>query len=177
MELSHARSIADTIIAKLAPFVERALITGSIRRKRSEVSDIDLVVIPRRDQVKDMFQQPTGWIVVPEFIAAVNQWPKVKGEPYGKMTSRIVNGHKVELYMANADNFGAITLIRTGDADFTHMIMKRVNQCGLEQRDGYLWKNGSQLSIPDEETYFRLLGLPYIEPEKRNADAFRLPPR
>ena len=177
MDLAHATHIADTIIAKLSPYCDRAMKCGSIRRRKPEVSDIDIVVIPRRDQVRDMFQNPTGWIVIPEFVATVNQWTKVKGEPYGRMTSRIFEGHKVELYMANEDNFGAITLIRTGDSDFTHMIMKQVNKCGLEQRDGYLWDGVRKLSIPTEQEYFRVLGLPYIEPEKRNADAFRLSTR
>jgi len=173
MDLAHATHIADSIIAKLSPFCERAMKCGSIRRRKQEVSDIDIVVIPKRDQVRDMFQNPTGWVVIPEFVAVVNQWTKVKGEPYGKMTSRLFEGHKVELYMADEDNFGAITLIRTGDSDFTHMIMKRVNQCGLEQRDGYLWKSGQKISTPTEQDYFRIINLPYVEPQNRDANAFK----
>lgn len=178
MTLSEAHYLAESIIAKLMPVTFRIQICGSVRRKKKEVSDLDLVLVPHRDAVKDMFGNVTGTQVAPEFARIINQWTKIKGEADGKYTQRIVDGHKVEFTMCQQDNFGVLQIIRTGDSEFTHMLMKRVNKMGLEQRDGYLWRDDNRLTIEDEKDYFRILELPYIEPENRNADAFkRLPAR
>lgn len=178
MTLSEARYLADSIIAKLVPVTERCMIGGSIRRKKNEVSDIDIILIPRRDEIKDMFGIVIAREPCPEFIATINQWTKIKGDATGKYTQRLVKGgHMVEFSICKPDNWGNITLIRTGDADFTHMIMKRVLKMGYRQEDGYLWEDAKKIPLTDERQYFELLNLPYIEPEHRNKNAFRLSAR
>lgn len=47
--LQTARGIAEELLREMRPFCERAEIAGSIRREKSEVKDIELVVIPRHD--------------------------------------------------------------------------------------------------------------------------------
>jgi DNA polymerase/3'-5' exonuclease PolX len=173
MTLDHAKHIAEGIVAKMAPYVERVKICGSIRRQRPEPSDIDIVVIPKRDQVKDMFGQVIGYEPVPEFCQLVNSWQKVKGEPTGKYTQRMVNGVKVELSITVPEAFGNITLIRTGNADFSHMIMKRVLKLGFEQRGGHLYDGDRMIPLYEEEEYFKILNLPFIEPKDRDMDAFK----
>jgi DNA polymerase/3'-5' exonuclease PolX len=174
MELSHARYLADSVVAKLVPVCERVMICGGIRRHKPNPHDIDLVVIPHRDTEKDMFGQVSGYHVVPEFVTAINQWTKIKGDPDGKYTQRLLaDGVNLEISMCTNDNWGCLTMIRTGDSDFTHMMMIRARKLGFEQRDGYLWKDDKRLSIPDERIYFEVLNLPYIEPEMRTADAFK----
>ena len=174
MTLDEAKYLADTVIAKLVPYTERAIVCGSVRRKKKECKDVDIVVIPRRDPVKDMFGMVIGYDVIPEFVQVVNQWPKVIGSTSGKMTRRIINGHQVELHMASKDNFGIIQAIRTGDGDFSHMLVIRAAKLGFIHQDGCLYNAKEQkLSVPEEDDYFKLLNLPYIQPELRNKDAFR----
>lgn len=174
MTLRQATEQAEAIRSLLEPLCERIEICGSIRRKQPEVSDIDIVCIPMRDPVKDMFGNQTHMEVWPEFISIVNQWTKIKGEPTGRYTQRIVSGVKVELSMGSPANFGCLQIIRTGNSDFSHMLIKRVLKCGLEQRDGHLYNSdGIMLPISDERQYFDVLNLPFVQPENRNADAFR----
>lgn len=174
MELAHARYIAESIVAKLVPVCDKVSICGSIRRKKHEIKDIDLVCVPHRDIEKDMFGQVSGSHVIPEFVDTINQWTKVKGEPDGKYTQRLLKeGIHLEISMCTADNYGCMQMIRTGDSDFTHLMMIRAKKLGFEQRDGYLWNDTKRLSIPDERIYFEVLNLPYIEPEFRTADAFK----
>lgn len=173
MTLQEATRRAQDIVSDLEPMCERIMICGSIRRKRPECHDIDIVLVPKRDPVKDMFGVITGYEVYPEFVHCINRWKKLKGEPTGRYTQRLVDDVKVEISIGTPANFGCLQLIRTGNADFSHMIMKRVLKCGLEQRDGYLMDGDKQIPIGDERDYFNVLNLPYIEPENRDAHAFR----
>jgi DNA polymerase/3'-5' exonuclease PolX len=44
--LEDAQSVADKLIEALKPFCSRVQVSGSIRRMKPEIGDIDLVVIP-----------------------------------------------------------------------------------------------------------------------------------
>lgn len=180
MELSHARFLAESVVAKLAPYCQKICICGGIRRHKPDPHDIDIVCLPHYDSEKDMFSNITSIFPVHEFEQAVNQWTKVKGEATGKYTQRLLkDGTKVEISIAFPDNYGCLKLIRTGDADFTPLIMKRALRMGFQQRAGYLWdddENGMDskiIPIPEEEDYFRVLNLPFVEPSKRDINAFR----
>lgn len=173
MTLQEAKTKAQYVVNLLEPLCLKIEICGSIRRKQPEVHDIDIVCIPIRDHIKDMFGNIIGTQASPEFIRAVNSMKKLKGEPSGRYTQRELDGVKVEISMGTPANFGCLQLIRTGNAEFSHLIMKRVLQCGLEQRDGYLYNEDKVIPIDDERKYFSTLNLPYVEPEHRNADAYR----
>lgn len=173
MELLFARELAEKIVFDLAPFCDKIKICGSIRRKCSQIKDVDVVVLPKTKPVKDLFGMISGQERDPGFIKTVNQWEKLKGDPTGKYTQRLVDGHKVEIAIAHPDNFGNLVLIRTGNSDFSHLMMKIALKRGFEQRDGFLYRENKLISIPDEQLYFDALGVPFIQPEKRDANAFR----
>lgn len=174
MELSHARYLAEGIISRLKPTCERIMICGSIRRQKKECSDIDLVVLPKRDKKTDMFGLPAGEEVSAEFVHVVNQWPKIKGEPTGKYTSRLLPDMiKLEISITTPECWPSITMIRTGDSDFTHMMMIRARKLGFEQRDGLLYDGDRVVPLNEEADYFRVLQVPFIVPEKRDKYAFR----
>lgn len=47
MRLEQAQRLAQQLVVDLEPACERIEVAGSIRRQRSQVKDIELVVIPR----------------------------------------------------------------------------------------------------------------------------------
>lgn len=173
MNRTEARSLADKVIAQLKPHIHRGQICGSFRRGKPELSDLDLTVVPKTVEVKDMFGTVIDTVACQGFCDVVNSWEKIKGSPTGKYCQRIVDGHKVEISIATPENFGAITLIRTGSAEFSHLIMKIALQRGLEQRDGYLYKGDRIIPCFEEKDYFAALGIPFIEPHLRDENAFR----
>jgi len=168
MEYIIARQLAESICYKLIPFCERIKIAGSIRRKSKEVSDIDLVVIPKRTATKDMFGNVTGWKVNEGFIAQINSWPKIKGEPTGKLAVRqLPEGIHLEISITNEFSWGYLLAIRTGPADYSHRLAKRWRKLGFEGHDGVLTNDGRPIALPTEEKLFALLDIPYIEPCNR----------
>lgn len=158
MKYQEAEKIALKYFELLKPFCERIAVAGSIRRKKSEVKDIEIVCIP---------QDLIG------FAAEVNKLEKVKGEPTGKYTQRILpEGIKLDLFICERDNWGNIFLIRTGNWQFSKQIMIRALREGFKQRDGYLWDGGKMLECREEENIFKILKLDFILPENRNNETY-----
>lgn len=173
MDYLEARALAEKVCYQLVPYVDKIKICGSVRRRKQECGDIDIVCLPKTKPVKDLFGMISGQERDPGFIKTINQWEKLKGDATGKYTQRLVDGHKVEIAMAHPDNFGNLVLIRTGNSDFSHLMMKIALKRGFQQRDGFLYREEKLISIPDEQLYFDALGVPFIQPEKRDANAFR----
>ena len=44
--LLEAETVANAVLAHLAPYVRRAVIAGSVRRRRPDVKDIEIVAEP-----------------------------------------------------------------------------------------------------------------------------------
>jgi DNA polymerase/3'-5' exonuclease PolX len=161
MKLEKALEIAERTKELLAPYCERIEIAGSIRRKKPEVKDIELVAIPKPYDV-GLFESGIATVV--------NQWKKVRGELPCKYTQRLLpDGIALDLFFANPANWGLIYAMRTGSADYSHKVLatgwvKR----GYESKRGHLCINDEQVNIPEEKDLFELIGLPYLEPELRN---------
>lgn len=161
MLYQQALEIAEKVKSQLAPHCERIEIAGSIRRKKPEVKDIEIVAIPKPYDI-GLFESGIATVV--------KQWEKVKGELPCKYTQRILpEGIKLDLFFAEPDNWGLIFALRTGSADYSHLILASewVSQ-GYKSQGGYLYTNGKKITIPEEEDLFKLLGLEYKAPELRN---------
>lgn len=169
MKLADALQLAESVRALLAPHCDRCEIAGSIRRRKPEVKDIEIVCIPRRIIIPPLLG-PVEEHVHPEFVAVVDRWRKVKGEPYGKYTQRLLpEGIPLDLFIATPDNWGAIFAIRTGSARFSHEVLAKAwVRAGYRSEGGALMKNGTPTYVREERDLFTLLGIPWVEPEERS---------
>ncbi len=160
----EAFKIALDVLEQLRPHCIRIEIAGSIRRKKPEVKDIEIVAIPK--------PYSTG-LFESGIATVVNRWEKVKGAmEYGKVkyTQRILpEGIKLDLFFAEEGNWGSIFAIRTGSADYSHQVLAaRWVQRGFKSDGGYLYRDGERYEMREEEDLFKVIGLPYAEPEDRN---------
>ncbi len=159
MEYKKALEIAEKVKQELKPHCERIEIAGSIRRKKPEVKDIEIVAIPKSNR--------------DELTNIVNKWEKVRGDVSGKYTQRILpEGITLDLFFATEENWGSILLIRTGDWEFSKKFVGSIMpRAGYKQKDGYVWKDGKIIPIFGEEELFKLVNVPYIGPPKRDKNA------
>ena len=155
MKIDEAKKIADKYVEILKPYCLRIEIAGSIRREKPEVKDIEIVAIPGN---------------LEGFAREVNKLQKVKGEPTGKYTQRILpEGIRLDLFIANEKNWGLIFAIRTGSVDFSHKTLA----CGwvkkgYHSKDGKLIdKQGREIVLREERDLFDLIGIPFVKPELR----------
>jgi len=156
MNLTDAKGIAEKYVSILAPFCHRIEIAGSIRREHKEVKDIEIVCIRKN---------PT----LPQFVEAVNALFRVKGQPTGKYTQRLLpEGIKLDLFMCQEDNWGLIYAIRTGSAAYSHKVLATGwVKAGFKSIAGHLVKNGAIEPVWEEETLFDIIGVPWIAPQER----------
>ena len=133
---------------------------------KPEFKDVEIVAIPR--------QVPGGLFgdaleVDPEFCATVNQWPKIKGEPTGKLTRRMLpGGMKLDLFIATPENWGWSLCLYTGSKEFNqHVLLRAMHQRGYTSDGRTLRYLGKVLPTPEETDVFRVLGVPWVEPWAR----------
>ena len=183
MRLSEAKPLAQKILETMNPFIERAEIAGSIRRKKAECRDIEIVAIPRLGQPKDLFGlEPENllykWAMQMEREERIHwikpgtdqiiRWPLQEQGKYWRGLL-VKSGIKLDLFLTTKESWGVIYLIRTGSSDFSfRCVSKYAMESGHNFHNGHLFdSNGRIVPTPEEEDVFRALGLDYIAPEDR----------
>ncbi|MDP9379795.1 MAG: hypothetical protein M3Q29_06520 [Chloroflexota bacterium] len=202
MKLADARALAEEALALLSPACERIQIAGSVRRCKPEVKDVELVAIPRLMVADHMFGGEAsrvslldaliGELVQRKWLAwnteSPGNGPKYKRLVACPSVNMLPPAAKVDLFIADRDNFGNQLTIRTGDREFTNLLVTAreiggLMPDGLRQTDGYLhvwdrrasfdpdYKGGAIIPCPDEAAYFAALGIRTVpEPESRTRD-------
>ena len=184
MKLEHAHLIAESLKSELAPFCKRIEIGGSIRRKKPEPKDIELVAIPKFAEVGT--GQATlfgGEIMVTEnllfgYLTSKSEYSIERiGGKYCQFCkwyeSEDEVGHiKIDLFTATKQTWGYIFLIRTGPWEFSRWVVMELERRGFTPEGGAIWAmtNRSILEQCDtltEERVFRMLGIDYIDPSLR----------
>lgn len=169
MQLADAKAIAERLVKRLQPYCLRVEIAGSVRRGKSEVGDIEIVAEPF--PTHDLFG---GKTYEPHSIDEID-WTD-----WGQL---IKGGHKykqIDLGACNLDLFivtppaqwGVQFLIRTGPAEYSHKFVTPKQKRGMlpsnmQVKDGAIWCNGKMFETPEEADVYKLIGLPYEEPQNR----------
>lgn len=183
MQFEQARQEAERLRDSLTPFCERVEIAGSIRRGKPEVKDVELVCVPKWIQSvsgnlfgeTDLLNQTLFWASNAQLRGEV-QWIKpgtseiIPWEPKrdGKYWRGLLpGGLKLDLFLAQPGNFGAIYLIRTGSAEFSQAVVTHAKRIGMPCREGWFHQCDEPKATPEEEDVFELLRLEYLPPEAR----------
>ncbi len=165
MELAKAKAIADEVVSKLSPFCSRIQVAGSIRRQKSTVRDIDLVLIPNNRG---------------QFIYALQQLGRIKmgGSKVIRVGMGFTKGIDLDVYIATTETWATLLLIRTGSTNHNIKLCKLALQQGKKlHADGSgLFKIEAQgcegvevrIAGDTETSIFAALGVPYKEPGERN---------
>lgn len=191
---------ANKLLVALRPVCEMVMIAGSLRRKTATVSDIEIVALPLVREVVaagqiGLFDQalPTAnenlldaklaemidrgllRITPPPGWDARTAW----GEKYRKLWIPTPTPDplpaagawvQVDLFIADAKNWGAIATIRTGPGEFSQSLVTRIKDyTPYRQHEGYLvdMRTGKVVPVADEREYFLLAGVQWVEPEQR----------
>lgn len=185
MKHANAMIVARHAWDTLKPHCTACKIAGSLRRKRSEVKDIEIVAIPKVVVVKaespDLFDTNTVSSTVrdPLFIEAVYGLGGIaKGKPETGRQIQILTseGIMIDLFLARPENWGYILTVRTGSGDFGKALFGRANKLGYKGDGGMLTKDGKPIDVRTEEEYFGLLRMRMPDPKDRELTASGLKP-
>jgi DNA polymerase (family 10) len=186
--LEEAERHAVAIRELLAPAAERIEIAGSIRRRRPDVGDIELVAIPKfEDEPEGLWGEGQRRNLMAQRVAELKETgelePALKpaeGEHYARLWYAPA-GIQLDLFMVhNPAQWGLLLAIRTGSADFSSWLVTHARRQGFHVADGWLRAGladhdsdkspcqHQQLPTYDEGQLFEWLGLPAIPPDQRN---------
>lgn len=167
MKLARAEKLADLVTKRLTECWEIAAYGGSIRRKRPEVNDIELIFVPLRfsEEDTDLNQEL-------EEMELFNKIEIVKnGEKYKQFWLTKKSGGKiikVDLFIVTPPaQFGVIYVIRTGSAAFSKWLVNCRKDKGFQFRKGALYREDKLIDTPSELGVFQALQLEFVPPEKR----------
>jgi DNA polymerase/3'-5' exonuclease PolX len=183
--LADAEVLAQELLALLAPACVQLTIAGSIRRRKPDIGDIELLAEPLLATQTDLFGEVSGPprslldarierlyaddVLVPRPVGAQHQvrWgPRLKCARF--------RGVPCDLFIVREPACWPVLLaIRTGPAEFSKRLVTQRRKGGwlpdyLVVRDGAIWhQDGTPVPLATEAELFALLGQPWIPPEAR----------
>lgn len=170
LPLAQAEEIAQGLVERLSGRCLRIEIAGSIRRRKPEIGDIEIVAEPY--PTFDMFGLETYFPHELDQIDWTNYGRLIKnGSRYKQI--ELTEGINLDLFIVLPPaQWGVIYLIRTGSAEFSHRFVTPRKYGGLlpsnlRVQDGAIWSNNHIIETPQERDVFDLAGVPWIEPEER----------
>ncbi|HEX6923784.1 MAG TPA: hypothetical protein VF167_00020 [Longimicrobiaceae bacterium] len=165
---ADAYRLAERIAGELRPLCRRVKAVGSLRRRRPYVRDLEFLLEPETSG--DLFGGEQALIEPVRNCAARLGTLTKDGHRYVQFTTNEV---AVDLFLCYPPaEWGSLLAIRTGPATLGHLAMLQFQQRGLIHSGGGLYRGhvspSTKIPVPDEETFFRLAGLPCLPPHKRD---------
>jgi len=154
MELDKAQKIAKEVIKQLSLYCKRIQVAGSIRRRKPEVNDVDIVLIP--DNLWNPHQE-------------IMRLGKVKMGG-NKIMCVTVGLAQIDLYFAEPETWATLLLIRTGSKENNirlAMLAKKRGWHLAASGDGLFNEEGERIAGDTEQSIYGALGIPYQLPQER----------
>lgn len=157
MKLSTAAQYARGLVAHLKKShgVNDVVVTGSFRRAKETIGDLDLVVTAADANT-----------VIADFIRYEDVQTIVAHGPT-RATVTLRNGPQVDLRLVANTSFGAALHYFTGSKAHNIAVRKLAQARGLKINEYGVFDGKRQIAGETETSVFDAVGLPYIEPELR----------
>jgi len=156
--LGRAWPATQALLAYLRaiPGVQRAEAAGSLRRMRSTVGDIDLIVA-----ASDPLPVMEAYVNHPDVLQVIG---------HGEAKSSVEFKHHLrsQLWVQPPERFGTALAYATGSKDHNVRMRELALDKGLSLSEkAFLKQDGSEILCSTEEEVYATLGLPWIPPELR----------
>ncbi len=157
MSLKEAEKLSNSIISQLKklPSVQEAVPAGSLRRKKSKIRDLDIVI------KSDSPEKITNAFVKMSFVS------RVIGQGPSKATIISKDNTQIDIRVFPDDEFGAGLLYFTGDKQHNIWLRKIAIRKGLKLNEYGLFQADKKIAGKTEEEIYKALGLKMHRPEDR----------
>lgn len=177
-----AIAVARELVAAIAPVCERILVAGSLRRRKSEVGDVEIVFIPKCQWVKEGLFDMKRVSLADEAILTLLSARIIRarqnvagGLAWGqknKLAVHVTSGIPVDLFATRPACWWNYIVCRTGGKD------NNVDICMAAQRQGWKFEPyGPGFRCLDgrrpyhrsrsEEDVYEFIGKKYLQPWER----------
>ena len=147
------RRVARKMITALTPYAEWQMIVGSLRRRKPEVGDVEIIILPF--DLNDLL----------EFL---DDCGFTGGE---RKRVGMIDGVQSEIYIIHSpEEIGSMTLWFTGDWQFNVSMNARAARQGYKRNQYGIWNRDGSLVFQseDERDFFDFLGMEYHTPGERS---------
>lgn len=172
--LARALEVGQELVELLGPACERIEIAGSIRRRRLDVGDVELLCISRLGDTvalgTNVYLDAAVEHLLQEKVLEKrrNKAGRTTYGPLNKLLVHVASGIPVDIFSATEENWGMALVVRTGPAEWNIRMMDRFKERGLQGHAyGGVTQGGIKIPCPTEGEVFRLLDWPYRPPEER----------
>ena len=170
MELCRARAIAEEIMGLLDGSCDRKEIAGSIRRRKPDVGDIEILCIPRFDGGADSLDRRVqGLMFQGVLIYRLNKLGRKVYGPKNKLMLHVPSRIGVDIFSTAEECWPVSLVVRTGGK----VTNQRIATAAI-RKDWHLQAYGAGFSTPQgdivcksERDVFEFAGLRYLEPWER----------
>ena len=171
VELKKAKTIAEELLETLKPACERIVVAGSIRRRRLDCGDIELLVIPKFDETIDLLDRELGSLMLKQvFDHRRDKLGRIIYGPKNKLLLHKPSGIGVDIFSTTEECWPVAVVVRTGGKHTNIEISRRAMERGLRFHAygrGFTRADGSELVCCSEEDVFKAVGMRYLAPEER----------
>ena len=180
-----AIAVARELVAALQPHCSRLIVAGSLRRKKADVGDVEILFIPRTETVQiDLLRR--GRISLADLaldrMLEVGTLAKRKGagghSSWGdknKLAVHCQSGIPVDFFATTEPCWYNYLVCRTGPADLNTMIASAARDRGMKWHPygvGFeVLATRQHIPVDSEEAVFEIVGIPYLSPEERSGIA------
>lgn len=160
--LLQIEPIALLLWKQLKPYCKIIKIAGSVRRRKDECKDIEIVLLPTdrssRNKIGMFFIQNAKII---------------KGKFTGRYVKAVYKGYPVDVFIPQSHDYYRQLAIRTGSAEYAKKIATAWCEKGYVGTSDGLVEVSKQSEFVSPKTwttereFFNWLGMPYLEPKDR----------
>ena len=173
--LATADKIAAKIAAELIPFCDQVEIAGSIRRRRPQVNDIDIVALPKSPAAEAAMRERCTRNAVrlqtdgKQTLIAYYPLRGLSSEALFELDLWIAEPDRRDLFSHTPTNFGTLLLCRTGSKQHNIYLIEHAKRLGLRWNPyhGVYDGAGHCLACVTEHEIFQALRLEFVPPEAR----------
>lgn len=134
---------------------EKIDVTGSIRRMKETIGDIDFLVISKNPEpIMDFFVSLPGVIKI---------WAKGKT----KSSVRMRNGFDMDIRVVPRQSYGAALQYFTGSKEHNIVLRKIAIEKGLKLNEYGLFRGAKMIASAEEKDIYAALGMEWMPPEMR----------
>lgn len=189
---SEVQEIADLVMEHLSAFLSecRYTICGGYRRGKTQCGDVDIVFCPPEEGqdiglLKDLYLRLSDLNIITHVLhvtqrsanapihSSANNFDNLdKAFVIFKLPGPGRLHRRVDLISSPKERYAAAVLSWSGSMMFERDLRRHAETMGLKFRAGLVEaKTGREIHLETEREIFHYLGLRYVPPELRNADA------
>ena len=173
--------IAASLTTALEPACEKIRVAGSLRRRKMQVNDIEILLVPKIGQIipeGKLFPEPADLArrQIETLIGAGILEKRRKRDgvtAFGQCTKLLVHVETktpVDIFACRTQDWANCLFSRTGGKNTNISVAAGAKARRLAWKPfgpGFETQTGELIPVGSEEDVFRIVGLPYLPPHKR----------